>query len=474
MTDRLSLRYMSVFVGMALGGAAQGAPRNVVFILIDDMRYDAMSCMGHPFVETPAIDRLAAAGVRFDRAFVTTSLCSPSRASYLTGTYAHRHGVFDNQSRLNSGLATFPALLQQSGYATAFIGKWHMGSSSDAPRPGFDYWASFRGQGSYVKNQFNVNGEHEEVEGYVTDVLTDMAVNWLKENHQRRFMLYLSHKAVHGMYTPAPRHAEAYGDIDIRLPDSGLDTPDNYFRKPKWVREQRDSWHGINDAYYKKMDMVEVVRNYCRTMKAVDDSVGRLTDILKDLGLFEDTVVILTSDNGFLLGEHGLIDKRCMYEESIRIPMVMTCPALFSNPQVVDRLVLNIDVAPTVLEAAEVDISDQMQGKSFLTLPTEPTQPWRSSFLYEYFWESAFPETPTVVGIRTDRYKYITYHGVWDTEELYDLERDPQEMHNVLSTGRRKQVVVDDGHKSILAQLKKELHQLKRDCGLRDRPQWGE
>lgn len=473
MTHLSLTRLVSVFLAMLVVGEARGVPRNIVFVLIDDMRYDAMSCMDHPVLETPAIDQLAGAGVRFDRAFVTTSLCSPSRASYLTGTYAHRHRVFDNRSRLSPDLPTFPILLQQAGYATAFIGKWHMGSSSDEPRPGFDHWISFRGQGSYVDNRFNINGEHQRIKGYVTDVLTDMAVDWLKNNRQRRFMLYLSHKAVHGMYAPAPRHAEDYSDVDIRLPESSLDTPDNYFRKPNWVREQRDSWHGINDAYFKKMDMVEVIRNYYRAMKAVDDSVGRLVDTLKELELFESTLFVFTSDNGFLLGEHGLIDKRCMYEESIRIPMIMTCPELFEGSRVEERIVLNIDVAPTLLEAASLDVPPQMQGQSFLTLPTDPKQPWRSSFLYEYFWEAAFPETPTVVGVRTDRYKYVTYHGVWDSNELYDLERDPQEMHNLVSTGRRKRISVEDEQKALLARLQAELRRLKVGSGLRERPEWG-
>jgi N-acetylglucosamine-6-sulfatase len=459
---------------LAAGTArAPAAPRNIVFILIDDMRYDAMSCMGHPFLQTPELDALAASGMMFNHAFVTTSLCSPSRACFLTGTYTHRHGVLNNKTRLDPALPTFPQELHKHGYKTAFIGKWHMGWSTDEPQPGFDYWSSFLGQGSYTKNRFNINGEHQVIEGYVTDVLTDMAVDWLKDNHESPFMLYLSHKAVHGNFDPAPRHETLYSDVKIELPPSSLDTPENYYRKPRWVREQRDSWHGINDVYFKRMTMDQIIRDYNRAMRAVDESVGRVRATLKALGKLDSTLIVFTSDNGFLLGEHGLIDKRCMYEESIRIPMLMSCPEMFPGGQTTDRIVLNIDVAPTFMEAAGLEKPEQMQGSSFLTLPTKPDQPWRESFLYEYFWEDSFPETPTVFGVRTERYKFVEYYGVWDTNELYDLKNDPQEMHNRISTSRRKKVTVDPEYQEVYQDLTKELARLKAEYGLRELPNWG-
>jgi len=452
--------------------AAPGNRPNILFILIDDMRWDAMSGVGHPVIETPAIDRLAQDGVRFANAFVTTSLCSPSRASMLTGLYAHVHNVMNNATRLDESLPTFPKLLQQAGYQTAFFGKWHMGGASDEPRPGFDHWASFRGQGDYFKNNFNINGQHRRVEGYITDVLTDMAVEWISTHRNGPFMAYVSHKAVHGFYEPAPRYADVYRDVKVELPASSLDTPDNYHRKPHWVREQRDSWHGINDAYFKKMSMEQVMRDYWRCMRAVDDSVERLTQTLRNVGRFDNTLILLAGDNGFLLGEHGLIDKRCMYEESIRIPLIISCPRLFSGGQVLEHLVLNVDFAPTFLEAAGMAVPSSMQGRSFLTLPSRPEQPWRKSFLYEYFWEAAYPETPSLLGVRTDRHKYVEYQGVWDTNELYDLEQDPREMHNRISTSRRKQVSVDPEYQPTYRELRQELGRLKTELGVADVPNW--
>jgi len=475
--------FLAVCVGALLAtiaiqparGAAQGdsqGRRNILFILMDDMRYDTMSCMHHPFMKTPNMDRLAASGVRFRNAFVTTSLCSPSRASFLTGIYAHRHGVFDNRTRLDPKLPTYPQLLQQAGYRTAFFGKWHMGYETDQPQPGFDHWASFKGQGNYVKNSFNINGQHTQIDGYVTDVITDMAVDWIKANRDKPFLAVVHHKAVHAMFIPAERHRDLYADVKIALPPSSLDTPENYFRRPRWVREQRDSWHGINDAYYKEISLDQFIRDYCRALQAADDSVGKLIDTLEQLGLRESTLIVFTSDNGFLFGEHGLIDKRCMYEESIRIPMIMSCPSLYKGGQVLDPMVLNIDVAPTFVEAAGLPVPGEMQGRSFLQLPNDPNMPWRKSFLYEYFWEVDYPETPTVLGVRTDRYKYMEYQGVWDANELYDLQDDPQELHNRISTSRRKVVTPDPEYAKVYEDLRKELRDLTAKLGCRDWPTW--
>lgn len=467
----------AALVAVLTSRVARGAPRNVVFILVDDMRFDSMSNEGHPFLRTPALDRLARRGVKFTRAFVTTSLCSPSRATILTGLYAHRHRILDNRTRLDPAVPTFPVLLGKKGYQTAFIGKWHMGGSSDEPRPGFDHWASFKGQGRYFDNIFNVDGKRRKIEGYVTDVITRMSVEWLRAvDRKKPFLLYISHKAVHAPFTPAPRHAQALADVKIVPPDSMADTPDNSFRKPRWVKEQRDSWHGVGDMYFKRTDYDSFVRDFNAAMLAVDESVGAVVKTLEDLGAFDSTLVIFTSDNGFLQGEHGLIDKRCMYEESIRVPLLVSCPELYKAGTEVDRLVLNVDIAPTILEAAEVAIPDAMQGESFLQLPRDPELPWRRSFLYEYFWERAFPETPTMFGVRTDRFKYVEYHGVWDTNELYDLDEDPLEMRNLISTPRRKRPVkVDDGYTRVRASLRKELRRLKKAYGVRlDQPDWAE
>jgi len=458
------------------GAAASPRPvRNIVFFLVDDMRYDAMGFVGNPLARTPAIDALAGGGVHFRNAFVTTSLCSPSRASFLTGLYAHRHQVLDNVTPMNPDLPTFPRLLQQAGFRTAFVGKWHMGGASDDPRPGFDFWASFRGQGDYFVNRFNINGRREEIREYVTDAITRMSLEWLRAEPGRPFLLYMSHKAVHSAFHPAPRHADALADVPVRLPESAEDSPDNAFRRPRWVLQQRLSWHGVDDFYHKADDrpLRLLIRDYYRSMMAVDESLGALVAALKELGLFDSTLIILAGDNGFLWGEHGLIDKRCMYEESIRIPLVASCPALWgSRARTVDRMVLNLDVCPTILEAAGLDIPPEIQGRSFLQLPDRPDMPWRDAFLYTYFWEEAFPETPTVLGVRTDRHKLMRYHGVWDTDELYDLADDPREMHNRLLVTRRKQVRPDEGYVEVYRDLSRRLDALLEETGALRLPTW--
>jgi len=465
---------IAVLVLVCAVGASAATKRNIVFILVDDMRFDSMGCAGHSFLKTPALDRLAADGIRFTRAFVTTSLCSPSRASFLTGLYAHKHNVLNNASRLPAESVTFPRRLQENGYRTAFVGKWHMGSDSDDPRPGFDHWASFRGQGSYTKNDFNINGEKKVVAGYVTDVITRMATDWLDQQEDGPFMLYVSHKAVHAGFIPAPRHRDAFSDLKIPAPDSMAHTPENYFRKPKWVLAQRNSWHGVDDMYFKRTSFEPFIRDYHRTMLAVDDGVGAIVAKLKEKGLYASTLLVFTSDNGFLHGEHGLIDKRCMYEPSIRIPMIMTCPELFEAGREMEQMVLNVDVAPTFLEAAGLPAPESMQGRSFFRLPTDPAAVagWREAILYEYFFERSFPETPTCIGIRTDRYKFIEYHGIWDANELYDLEADPDEMHNLISTSHRKRPTVDSPHRQAYRELRNELDRLRDELGVRRLPTW--
>lgn len=418
----------------------QQPPRNVVVILSDDHRYDFMGF--HPnapeWLETPAMDRMAARGAHIANAFVTTSLCSPSRASILTGQYAHRHGVVDNSSTIPEGTVFFPRYLQEAGYHTAYVGKWHMGegASSDMPRPGFDYWISFRGQGAYNDPVLNVNGERGQVQGYTTDILTDSAVAWL-DRHQRDqpdrpFFLYLSHKAVHAEFEPAQRHAGSHADEVIPYPASMANTESNYREKPRWVYEQRFSWHGVDYMFHGQFDFDTFYRRYTETLLALDESIGRVLDFLDENGLSENTLVVYMGDNGFLLGEHGLIDKRNAYEESMRAPMLAYAPGWITPGSEITPLVRNIDIAPTVLDLAGVESGHEMDGRSFLpALQGEPLAD-DGEFLYEYFWEYAFPHTPTTFALRADRYKFIYYHGVWDIQELYDLETDPDERFNLI------------------------------------------
>ncbi len=412
---------------------AQQKKRNIIFIFIDDMRFDSMSNMNHPFLETPNLDRLAANGMKFNNAFVTTSLCSPSRASVLTGQYAHVHGVMNNSTPVPAGTPTFPVELQKNGYETAYIGKWHMGGSSDDPRPGFDHWVSFRGQGRYYNPTLNINGERNDYEGYTTDMLTDYAVDYIKRDHTKPYYMCLSHKAVHAEFFPAERHKDKYSDVEIQFPDSMADTKENYEGKPNWVRRQRHSWHGVDYMYHDFTYFDQFILDYNRTMLAVDDSVGRVLDTLEETGQLEDTLVLFMSDNGFLHGEHGLIDKRCMYEESIRVPLIAHCPEMIKPNQETDRIGLNIDICPTILDAAGAPIPESVQGESFLPILRGEDVNWREAMLYEYFWEAAFPQTPTVMGVRTENEKFMHYHGVFDLDEVYDLSNDPKEMNNLIS-----------------------------------------
>ncbi|MHB9009255.1 MAG: sulfatase family protein [Limisphaerales bacterium] len=421
-------------------------PRNVVFILVDDHRYDAMGFAGHPFLKTPRLDSMAANGAHLKNAMVTTALCSPSRASVLTGLYTHKHRVIDNNRAVPEGTVFFPQYLQRAGYDTAFIGKWHMGGAADDPRPGFDHWVSFRGQGDYLPPRpdytLNVDGRRVKQKGYLTDELTDYAVEWLKARPKDRpYFLYLSHKAVHANFTPAERHAGRYAGAEVPEPKTQANTPENNRGKPRWLRDQRNSWHGVDFPYHSPLDVKEYHRRYCETLLAVDDSVGRVLDTLKERGELESTAVIYMGDNGFMFGEHGLIDKRVAYETSIRVPLVMQCPELIQGGTVVDPVVANIDIAPTVLELAGLKKPSHMDGDSFLPLARGQKASWRDYFLYVYYWEKNFPQSPTVFALRGDRFKYITYYGLWDTDELYDLQADPEETTNLIDQAEHRSVV---------------------------------
>ena len=441
-------------------------PRNVVFVLTDDHRYDAMGFMGHPFLETPHLDSLASNGVHLKNAFVTTSLCSPSRASILTGLYTHKHRVIDNNRLVPEGTLFFPQYLQQAGYKTGFIGKWHMGGAHDDPRPGFDHWISFRGQGNYLppgpKYTLNVNGKRVKQKGYITDELTDYAVEWLEEqkDDEKPFFLYLSHKAVHANFTPAKRHQDRYKDADLSFLPRGKEISASK-DAPRWVRDQRNSWHGIDFSYHSDKGLDYLYRRYCESVLAVDDSVGRVLQQLKEMGIHDETLVVYMGDNGFMWGEHGLIDKRVSYEASIRVPMMMQCPDLYEGGKVVENVIGNIDIGPTILHAAGVGTPAYMDGVSFLDLPNQPEMDWRDYFLYVYYWEKNFPQSPTQFALRGDRFKYITYYGLWDVDELYDLKTDPGETKNLINA---------PDYKSVAKDLENRLYAMLGDAGGMDIP----
>lgn len=469
LTDRRQILCLLVamsgllFLNSGAPCSAAAAPRpNIVFILIDDLRFDTFSHMGHPFVETPHIDSLAKDGLRFTSAFVTTSLCSPSRASFLTGQYMHHHKVVDNVDLMPEGTVTFPQLLQKAGYATAFVGKWHMGGSSDAPRPGFDHWVSFRGQGTYQpgRQKLNVNGKLVPRRKYMTDELTDYSVDWLAEQTtDEPFLLYLSHKGVHGLYDPAERHLDCYRDKRFPLPAT-MDRPAKTDGIPLWVQDQRNSWHGVEFPYHgrAKQSIAEMYRHYCEMIRSIDDSVGQVLQALRDKGVDQNTLVIFTSDGGHLWGEHGLIDKRCAYEESIRIPFLAKWPATIETGSSSDAIVANIDVAPTMLELAGIEIPDAIDGRSFAQFLKQPGDltGWRDSLLYEYYWEPSFPQTPTTFALRADRFKLIQYHGLWDTDELFDLQADPHETRNLIGVPE---------HQQLVARMRQQLYQRLKETG---------
>ncbi|KFL46972.1 putative arylsulfatase A [Sphingobium sp. ba1] len=425
-------------------------PTNMIFVLVDDLRYDAMGFLT-PGLQTPNIDALAKNGVYFPNAVVTSSLCSPSRATILTGQTARNHGVIDNNNSSEEGLTFFPKYLQQAGYQTGFFGKWHMGFDTDAPREGFDKWVSFKGQGTYFptellsperlaagdRQMLNVDGTAVKRTGYITDELTDYAMNWLEKGRDtsKPFFLYLSHKAVHSDPLPPERYKNQYSKLDIKLPASMANTPENNAGKPLWVQNQRNSWHGADFPYHTDNPMTEQVRDYYRTLSPVDDSLGRIMAYLKKNKLDKNTMVVFYSDNGFMIGEHGLIDKRNAYEPSVRVPMIVWAPGMVPKGVTNPAVVRNLDLAPTFLDIAHVDKPQQMEGKSFLPVAEGKIdeKAWNpGDFVYEYYWEWSFPQTPTTFAIERDRVKYIQYHGVWDMEELYDLKTDPDEMHNLI------------------------------------------
>ncbi len=418
--------------------------KNVVFVLSDDHRYDFMSFMKEApaFLETPNMDRMARQGAHVANAFVSTSLCSPSRASILTGQYMHHHGMVDNQRPTPEGTVFFPQYMQKAGYQTAFVGKWHMGHEHDDPRPGFDHWESFKGQGTYFDPELNVNGKRQKFEGYTTDVLTDRALSWLQgeRDTDRPFFLYLSYKAVHYPFQPAPRHQGRYKNAEVQRPETMANTERNYQTQPHWVRERRYSIHGIDHMETGPYDhdpvpsFDDLYQEYCETVHGLDENLGRVLTYLDESGLSQSTLVIYMGDNGFALGEHGFYDKRDAFEESIRVPMLAYAPGLIAPNTKVSQMVQNIDIAPTVLDLAGIQAPKKanMDGRSFLPLLSGDSIPWRDHILYEYYWEWNFPATPTVFAIRSERYKYIFYHGVWDHDGFYDLQTDPNERHNLI------------------------------------------
>jgi len=449
--------------GFSASAANASTRPNIVFVLVDDLRWDALSCMGHPVAKTPNIDRIAKEGVLFKNFFVSIPLCSPSRSSFLTGQYAHTTGVIDNtdHSALSHQLVTFPKLLHDAGYETAYVGKWHMGTD-DSPRPGFDRWVSFKGQGVYENPTINVDGLASKVDGYMTDILNGHALDFVKQEHKKPFALYLSHKAVHGPFTPAERHKDLYAEAKLQLTPNHQDKLEG---KPALTRELPEAKSTESKPGKKKKaaktnaapaGRENAMRQQLRAVAAIDEGVGQLLTALEESKQLDNTMIIFTSDNGFFWGEHGLGDKRWAYEESIRDPLLMRYPKLIKAGTTLEQFALNIDIAPTLLELADAPIPKAIQGRSLLPLFKDARSTWRKSFLTEYFAEKGFPRTPSWQAARTDRWKYIHYSTLDGMDELYDLKADPYELKNLIK---------ETGGQTALNEMKTELAKLLKETG---------
>ena len=425
--------------------AADAARPNVVMILIDDLRWDELGCMGHPYVKTPAVDRLAKEGILFENAFTVAPLCSPSRASFLTAKYPHQHGIVDNVDRspLSHELVTWPRVLHDAGYETAWVGKWHMGVD-DSPRPGFDDWLSVKGQGRYVDPPLNDNGREVQGNGYVTDIFSERAEAFIRKPHDKPFCLYLSHKAVHPdlvqaadgsivnalatNFVPAERHAKLYEGVTIPRRPNCDDTLEG---KPALQR----TVEGLPPLGKATATKDHEILGRQRMFAAVDEGIGKLLAALDETKQAENTIVVFSSDHGYFYGEHGLsFERRLAYEEAIRIPLIVRYPALVKSPKRETAVVLSIDVGPTMLDLCGAKFPQETAGRSFSRLLRGETMPPRTPFLIEHATDNVFARMKHMGydAVRENRYKFIRYREFPGMEELYDLEADPHELKNLV------------------------------------------
>ena len=503
MNERLRLRtlhavtwLLAAAIATGLGSAPAGASDrpNIIFVMTDDHANEAVSAYSGRINRTPHMDRLAAEGMRFDRAYVTNSICGPSRAVLLTGRHSHLNGMIGNigargvegQASFDGAQQTAPKLLQAAGYQTAMIGKWHLRSEPT----GFDHWEVLIGQGPYYNPPMRVPGGQNRYVGYTTDVITDLSLTWLENRDTAKpFVLYKHHKAPHREWKPGPDHLTRYDDEMIPEPPTLFDAHEGRTRAATLqtmsiatdlterdlkldgrfvnhlTEEQRAAWDAAygpkNEAFFEAeltgRDLVRwkyqrYIKDYLRTIASVDDNLGRLLDYLDESGLAENTIVIYTSDQGFFLGEHGWYDKRWIYEESLRIPLIVRWPGVVEPGSVNDDLVQNLDFAQTFLDAAGVDQPDDMQGRSLVPLLRgETPDDWRRAIYYHYYANPDWHSVERHYGLRTDRYKLMHFYeqGDW---ELYDLKRDPYELTSAYG---------DPTYAGEVAGLKEELDALR-------------
>ncbi|MDQ1242172.1 MAG: N-acetylglucosamine-6-sulfatase [Pseudomonadota bacterium] len=479
-TKRISPLVSFLVVVLAIAGCATPPPRipaadarppNIVVVLVDDLRWDDLGIEGHPFVETPAIDRLAREGARFRNAFATTPLCSPSRATILTGQYAHTNGIVDNTARdaASHQLQTFALPLAAAGWRTGFFGKWHMGND-DSPRPGFTRWVAMRGQGEASDPQFNIDGTRVHQRGYVTDLLTDHVVDFVRGSGGQPFMVFLAHKALHPNvvqrddgstgavagqpegFVPAPRHQGRYADAVVpRRPNAGSPVAG----KPALLR----AIDGVAPLGPGTATPDQDVRARLEMLLAVDESLARIVQALEESGELARTAILLVSDHGYFYGEHQLNEERRLaYEETIRIPLIVRYPPRVAAGVTPVAMVQTIDLAPTILELARIDDPVERQGRSLLPLLGGDGVPWRQSILVEYRSDTVFPRIRDMgyQAVRTARHKYIHYLELPGMDELYDLEADPYEMSNLIGTPQGQ---------ALLPALQAELARLQQRSG---------
>jgi N-acetylglucosamine-6-sulfatase len=466
MDRRTFLRASGAPLVFSASAAAAKRP-NFIFIFTDDQRYDAIGALGaQPWLRTPNLDRLLRNGANFRNAFVTTSLCSPSRSSFLTGCYAHTTGVLDNRrdSFIRPEVPRVLPLLGQAGYQTSYVGKVHIPNIEDALK-GVDHVATFPGQGSYFNNRFLVNGKQTPTEGYITDNINRFALEFLRSREKSKpFAMFVGHKAVHGPFEPDPKYKDAFNGEWMPLPKTW---DDRYDGRPSYLKERRKGWHGI-EGLLAKYHYSTWERQVAACLISVDAGVGQILAELEKSGELDDTIVIYGSDNGYFHGQHGLNDKRAMYEDSIRIPHLVHYPRLVKPGTVFEQMVLNIDLAPTMLDFAGAPIPPAMQGRSWRPVLEGRDRAGRDAWLYEYNWEKPYPWDPTQYGVRTSRYKYIRYPGTGNTDpdypmkgelpydELYDLQNDPLEMRNIAA---------DPAASSVLNGMRERLRKLLEETG---------
>ena len=494
MTQRLRclaclLVLWAVVPATSVRSAEPGRP-NIVFIFSDDHAYQAVGAYGSTINRTPNIDRIADEGMLFRYCLVTNSICGPSRAAILTGKYSHQNGFYQNGDRFDGSQTTFPKLLQGAGYQTAIFGKWHL----ETDPTGFDSWHILPGQGAYYNPPMIDQGERVTHEGYTTDIITELSLDWLKggRDQDKPFLLMCQQKAPHRNWQPGPGYLEKYKDGPIAEPPTLFDdyqgrgtaarTQDMTIRDtltPNDLKlttpgnltdEQRERWEaaygpeneelaelGLSGDDLVRWKYQRYIKDYLRCIDSVDEGVGRILDYLDEAGLAENTIVVYSSDQGFYLGEHGWFDKRWMYEESLRTPLLVRWPGVVEPGSECSAMVSNLDFAETFLDAAGVDVPDDMQGKSLVPLlEGEEPEDWRDSFYYHYY---EFPGAHSVqrhYGVRTDRYKLIHYYSL-DEWELFDLARDPSELRSCHD---------DPQYAEVRSELEAELSRLRAELGV--------